>query len=322
MTLRIALASIIAFAACGSRTQPSATETPKAIRHVPIGAAAPAAWPDETPFGAPSQTRGPVPRHPTFVDDFVTEQANDNEETEGGGDVNTEDTDEDADLKKCPATLARCPLTGCAVPGNGKARSNEIKHGDPERQPPNTRPIAVPFEVFADLQAAADRTVGQGAYPPPERREALRSLDIRGHSIGEGAVIKVTGYLKEMRAEGPESVNCKLAKVANNDFHLSVVGHPDDDEFHGIVVEMIPQDRPKSWTTKHLHNVRDAHAQIMVVGQLFYDGKHLVNAGPVPKEGQPKRFSLWEVHPVQRFFVCVEKTACDPGSPTGWKEWL
>lgn len=272
-----------------------------------IGAQAPAAWPDEEPFGPVSlqaHTRASV---------TASEPVQ-----EGSG---AENEDEDQDLKHCPTTLDACPLSGCAVPGNGKARSNEIKHGDPAHRPPNTRPITVPIEVFDDLQAASDHVIPQGAYPPPEKRELIRSLDIRGHRIGEGALVKITGYLRQMRPEGPESVNCKLKKTANNDFHLSVVASPEDDEFHGIVVEMIPQGRPSSWTTAALHKVRDAHTQILVVGQLFYDSKHVVNRGPSPIEGQPRRFSLWEVHPVQRFFVC-ERESCSPASPDGWREWL
>jgi len=271
-----------------------------------VGAQAPAAWPDEAPFGDVAMTtRG------------VSEPAS--ELTQEGSGAETED--EDQDLKHCPATLDACPLSGCAVPGNGKARSNEIKHGDPEHPRPAARPIYVPIAVFEDLQTAGDRVIPQGAYPPPEKRELIRALDVRGHQIGEGALVKITGYLRQMRPEGPESVNCKLKKTENNDFHLSVVANPGDDEFHGIVVEMIPQGRPSSWNTRALHKVRDSHTQILVVGQLFYDSVHLVNRGPAPLQGQPKRFSLWEVHPVQRFFVCA-KESCSPASPDGWEEWL
>jgi len=235
-------------------------------------------------------------------------------------DSDSEDLPQDEDRETCPKSLGACPLIGCAVPGNGKARSNEIKHGDPDRTPPNSRPITVPIEIFEDLQEAADKVVTQGAYPPPDQREALRDLNIRGHHIGEGTLVKVTGYLYEMRPEGAESVNCKLTGVKNNDFHLSLVADPDGDEFHGVVVEMIPQDRPDSWNTKALHEVRDSGAQVLVIGQLFYDGKHVVNKGPRSIKGEPKRFSLWEVHPVQRFFVCT-RANCEPSSRDGWKEW-
>lgn len=274
---------------------------------MPIGANAPPAWPDDKRFGpaklGTSSKRGAEPRPPG-----VTAEAGE-----------TEDDSEDADLKHCPASLDACPLTGCAVPGNGKARSNEIKHGDPEHAPPNTTPVLLPLAAFADLQTAADAVVAQGEYPAPDKREALRNLSIGGQTIGEGYLVKITGYLAQMRPEGPESVNCKLKHVANNDFHLSIVPDSGDDEFHGIVVEMIPQDRPATWTTEALHKVRDKHVQVLVTGQLFYDAKHLVNPGPDPKQGQPKRFSLWEVHPVQRFFVCTQ-ASCDPGSPDGWQE--
>jgi hypothetical protein len=230
------------------------------------------------------------------------------------------EADQDADMKQCPVSLASCPATGCAIPGNGKARSNEIKHGDPAHPAPTSTPIEITLATFAELQTAADKVVPQGEYPPPDKREGLRGLTVEGKQLGEGTIVALTGYVHEMRAEGPESVNCKIDGVASNDFHISIVADPGADEFHGIVVEMIPQDRPSSWTTHALHDARDHHTQVRIVGPLFYDSKHVVNPGPHAIKGQPKRFSLWEIHPVRQFFVCTKPT-CDPASPSDWHEW-
>ena len=300
--------SFAVITACGPAAYP---KRPIPAKRVAIGDRAPAPWPSLEPWG----TLESASIHTDSAHTRIVES----EAEQDAGDQEGEDADQDADLNTCPGSLSECPLTGCAVPGNAKSRSNEIKHGDPDREHP-AKPMVLPISLFADLQTAADALVPQGAYPPPADREALRNLSIQGQSIGEGALVEVTGYLAAMRPEGPESVNCTIAGVANNDYHLSLVPTSGDDEFHGIVVEMIPQDRPGSWNTKALRKIVANETQVLVVGQLFYDAKHLVNAGPKAKTGQPKRFSLWEVHPVQRFYVCT-KSACDPDNADGWQEW-
>ena len=58
-----------------------------------------------------------------------------------------------------------------------------------------------------------------------------------------------------------------------------------------------------------------------VRGQLFYDNEHVVNDEPDhPVGGQPKRFSLWEVHPITEFMICkIPKKACDPSDAAIWQ---
>lgn len=92
----------------------------------------------------------------------------------------------------------------------------------------------------------------------------------------------------------------------NNDFHIPLARHPEDTEFKGIVVEMIPQGRLDGWTTQKLKRITRQGRPVVVRGQLFYDNKHVVNDDPDDVKGnEPKRFSLWEVHPVTEFHVCV-----------------
>ena len=90
--------------------------------------------------------------------------------------------------------------------------------------------------------------------------------------------------------------------------------HPEDTEREGIVVEMIPQGRPDGWTIPKLKRIAREGRPVVFRGQLFYDNHHAVNDDPEYVKGsEPKRFSLWEIHPVTEFHVCVtaEKT-CDP----------
>jgi hypothetical protein len=95
-----------------------------------------------------------------------------------------------------------------------------------------------------------------------------------------------------------------------------MVADPEDTEFEGIVVEMIPQDRNEGWTSKKLKRTARQSRRVIVRGQLFYDNKHLVNDDPddvVPR--QPKLHSLWEIHPVTEFLVCMAANKkCGPKS--------
>jgi hypothetical protein len=63
---------------------------------------------------------------------------------------------------------------------------------------------------------------------------------------------------------------------------------------------MIPQlPRPPGWDAITLNGLHADQAQVLVIGGLTYDNDHSVNADPQhPKRGQPKRLSLWEIHPV------------------------
>ena len=56
--------------------------------------------------------------------------------------------------------------------------------------------------------------------------------------------------------------------------------------------------------------------------RLFYDNKHLVKGDQDRDNGEPKRFSLWEIHPVSAFYVCVRadrKCAQTLAKPNDWK---
>ena len=148
-----------------------------------------------------------------------------------------------------------------------------------------------------------------------EERANLRELKLKSpaRTVSEGDLVELTGFLiglpNRPGASGAESVNCRLTGSRNSDFHIPMARHADDSEFEGIVVEMIPQGRNEGWTTKKLKNIAREARPVIVRGQLFYDNKHLVNDDQDdPKERQPKRFSLWEIHPVTELLVCMTAT--------------
>ena len=60
---------------------------------------------------------------------------------------------------------------------------------------------------------------------------------------------------------------------------------------------------------------------LLIEGGLIYDNVHFVNGdadNPLPS--QPKRFSLWEIHPVTSVKVCKKTTVsqCDPDRASDW----
>ena len=117
-------------------------------------------------------------------------------------------------------------------------------------------------------------------------------------------------------------MNCNLKREANNDLHISVTEAKDGSEFEGIVVEMIPQDRPANWTSNNLKELRGK--VLLFEGGLFYDNMHFVNGDEDnPLQGQPKRFSPWEIHPVTSLKVCKKSTVsqCDPDRASDWKSF-
>lgn len=215
----------------------------------------------------------------------------------------------------CFATLARCPINGCSEADSSSGLLNAAKHG------PGIGPVKkLQLSDFETLQTAAGKAVGEGAQLDAEDRQLIRKLKVGSSTLGEGRLAVVTGFITgEPHPNKGETVNCNLTGAADNDIHISIVRDPDnDDEFDSIVVEMIPQDRPAAWSTANLAQVAAAGRRVKVEGQLFYDSVHRVNKNPkLPKGGQPKRFSLFELHPVSQFWVC-DDDSCSINSTKGW----
>lgn len=208
--------------------------------------------------------------------------------------------------KPCAKSLAECPVHGCDDADSPSGLLSSVK----KRKPTKKDPIVLTFEDLAKLQDQASELVGQRVELDREQRAMLRNLDVAAGAVSEGDLVEIAGFLTGLpRRPGPsgaEKVNCRLTGVANNDFHIPLVANPKDSEFEGIVVEMIPQNRPDGWTSAKLKKIARDERLVVVRGQLFYDNPHDVNDDPdEDKHGQPKRMSLWEVHPVTELFVCM-----------------
>jgi hypothetical protein len=220
----------------------------------------------------------------------------------------------------CASSLAQCPTNGCEDPGTDHALINITKRHMPSNAGKARR---LSFPDLTDLQAAAADAVGAGGISLSKAdRKRLRKLQITSGKVGEGDYVEVVGFLNgapnRPGPSGQESVNCRRGGK-DRDFHIPLTEKQGDDEHEGIVVEMIPQDRPDGWTVKKLVYLRDNNILVRFRGQLFFDNIHLPNPDPHhPVSGQPARFTIWEVHPVSECAICDTGSDCDPDVAQGW----
>jgi hypothetical protein len=244
-------------------------------------------------------------------------------------------------LAKSTAARVRpnCPTpTECNAEENGCARDDPtspqaVLNRTKRRAPTTARARLLTFADFRTLQTATNRLF-ENRQPVPleqEDRDHLRGLRLRGGAVSEGQRVRVTGFLvgDPHPNDSGESVNCQQTGSAANDYHIPVApdfdGEPEtpQNEFRGIVVEMIPQEgrrRDGSWTTAKLTSALKARRAVLVEGALFFDNEHKVRVTDDRSlHGQPRRFSLWEVHPVTDFYVCMrENNRCDPRRLGEW----
>lgn len=222
-----------------------------------------------------------------------------------------------------PETLNACTTkkpTGCSSADSAKGVVNKLKRTIPE---PGTA-TTVTFDTFSQLQAAAVDLVDQSVDIDPADREKIKEIETSDGKLGEGSRVRLVAFLSEGKphANTGESVNCNLKGEPNNDLHISVAETKNASEFDGIVVERIPQDRPANWTAKNLAKLRGK--VLLIEGALFYDNAHFVNSDKNnPLGGQPKRFSLWEIHPITSLKVCKKAAVsqCDPAKDSDWNEF-
>ena len=213
----------------------------------------------------------------------------------------------------CQPDLASCPPAGCAAPDSPHGLANRLKR----TVPTGATTIMLTFDDFASLQQQADNLVGEDEELTAEQRARLESLTVSHGNVAEGDVVSLVGYLVGTPHPNTlESVNCNLKQEQNNDFHIPISNAPNNSDFDGIVIEMIPQNRPNTWNLANLTQVENNQQLVMVSGGLFYDNFHRVNGDPNnPQSGQPHRFALWEVHPVTHFVVCRKMdNSCDPSN--------
>ncbi|HEX7956877.1 MAG TPA: hypothetical protein VF508_08050 [Pyrinomonadaceae bacterium] len=177
-------------------------------------------------------------------------------------------------------------------------------------------PRAVTVASLTGLQAQVEKnaSINFGSAARGSRKKGPTTDRAPLKKLGEGQLVSLRAYILTARPEGPESVNCKTGvadKPAFHDIHISLVASADvTDECSGVVAEMSPHHRPDSWSHVNLDKVARAQLPVRVTGQLYFDSSHFPCAnGQSAGAGNPKRVSLWEVHPIYKFEVCT--AGCD-----------
>jgi hypothetical protein len=204
-----------------------------------------------------------------------------------------------------------CPAAGNGGPhgieiNQNKAKNNFCASGKPEQT------------TIADM-IALQKAVEKANPPIPWGSPAKTTQDRSGlEGFGELQPAVLTGYLAYEAQEGAESVNCKGTvpdQDAYHDIHMSIVPTKGGNQCDGIVAEMIPHYRPDSWNPTNLKEIQNAQLLVRVTGSRMFDSAHVPCNGENGVGSNPKRRSLWEIHPIYKFEVCTEG-ACSNGS--GW----
>jgi len=129
--------------------------------------------------------------------------------------------------------------------------------------------------------------------------------------LGEGQYVSYVAFIKEAHysdvARG-EAANCNLPGKATNDISIALLRDPSDDECLSTTAEMSPHYRPPDWTPENLLKASAGHP-VRINGQLFFDGSHIPCSGS--SRPNPRRASVWEIHPVYSVEVCAQVTTSE-----------
>ena len=223
---------------------------------------------------------------------------------------------------KNPQIDTQCGLAGSGAGAEGQqnmSKNNFCATGAPQ---------SITIDDLKNLQAQVEKNPainfgnenkGSGKKGPTTNRAPLRKL-------GEDKLVTLKAFVLIARQEGPESVNCEKTvpdQPLFHDIHISLVATADvEDECAGVVAEMSPHHRPDAWTHENVEKVSRAKLPVRVTGHLYFDSSHFpCSNGQGAGEGNPKRVSLWEVHPIYKFEVCTGN--CDgAGTWIPLDEWV
>lgn len=187
-------------------------------------------------------------------------------------------------------SLADCPAEGIG----GDPNLNRFKNQT--RAPRSSDVEAWSIADVIELNESSPRKWKTGAD-----RKPLRDL-------GEGTAVSIKGYLIHAKLTGsPETCNCHLKGLANNDFHLNIVSTKAGTMKQSLVIEMGPRSRKANWRLPTLQALVGTKTYVRVTGWLMYDSAH------AHFQSMP-RATAWEIHPVTGFEVCQgTKRQCDAG---------
>ena len=166
---------------------------------------------------------------------------------------------------------------------------------------------------------------------------------------GEGNIYTAIAYIyfaEDTGASNPpnsETCNCRLLTPNTFDFHIGlgfdkaladkirqtkpqpVPHHPTMMEKTSVVAEMTPYARTTrhpNWGFDKVHALQGQ--QVKVVGQLMVDNDHFNAQDDCGFHGAGTgcwRSTVWEIHPILKFYVCNVSSGCDASSPdSAWTD--
>lgn len=254
-------------------------------------------------------------------------------------------------------TLPECHAKfpdGCSAsaPAHYDAYLDFLKDQDPD-------PSLAPTKVLtaADFQKLESQLpVGRKAKGKVKAKKGLTSSNHATFAdqfagLGEGNIYSVIAYLYFVEDTGKgtscqpgvaETANCKITAPDSADYHIglgfnstlaqSAGTHPQPCtpafsalEKDSFVAEMTPFPRHSRHPNWSIDSV-SAHLgeQIKVVGQLMVDNDHFQAKDDchfTPQTSGCWRSTVWEIHPVTKFYVCKASSGCDASSPdSAWTD--
>lgn len=245
---------------------------------------------------------------------------------------------------------------GCSAAArpNYDAYLDFLKDQDPDPGLGSTKNL-----VAADFQSL-EAKLSQVSSKSGKGKAASQPLNASNHAtfanqlagLGEGNVYTVIGYLyfaqdtskaSAGKTATGETCNCRSADPANFDYHIGLgfdaklaaqarSQHPQEGSTFftqlqkgSVVAEMTPyprHTRHANWTFEAVN----AHQgeQVKVVGQLMVDNFHFNSAADCGLPGAGSgcwRSTVWEIHPILKFYVCNVSSGCDAASPdSAWTD--
>ena len=218
-----------------------------------------------------------------------------------------------------PAPTAKLDIDSlCGVAGSGtgaEAQQNMAKNNFCAKGAPKLITIADLKNLQAQVEKNKSINFGDENTATTKKGPAANRAPLR--KLGEGRLVTLQAYVLIARQEGGESVNCGK-NVPNHpalhDIHISLVESkeaPPEGECAGVVAEMSPHRRPDAWNHANVDKVQRAQLPVRVTGQLYFDSSHFPCNNGQGVRSNPKRLSLWEIHPVYKFEVCTSANCAD-----------
>jgi hypothetical protein len=246
---------------------------------------------------------------------------------------------------------------GCSAAANPNydAYLDFLKDQDPDPSLASTKNLGA--ADFTSLEAKLPQLSSKSGKGKAKKSQPLNSSNHAAFAnqlagLGEGNISTVIAYLyfvQDTSKASPghtaigETCNCRISDPANFDYHIGLgfdanlaaqarSQHPQEGsalftqlQKKSVVAEMTPyprHTRHANWTVARVN----AHQgeQVKVVGQLMVDNYHFKVSDDCGLHGATAncwRSTIWEMHPLTKFYVCNVSSGCDASSPdSAWTD--